>query len=288
MERFDINNVGTSKIVLNHNTISFPTRYLELYFLDYLIDNDINYIVNKDITTISYDNDKVKTLFDDLQLLQISATHAQHWYDDLSYLTFKSILIELDKDDIAILLDPMKVEDKLIDKINSFDIPFDYVFVRLNSLSPKNDNKINNNKNLAISIIDLIRQSQRCTDTLKLNWPHYLMLRQWIDINPQSEFRCFIYQNRLTAISQYHCYDKYNYINKNIIKNRIIQFYKDNYDKFIYEDCIVDLIVTNSDVTIVEFNSFASGISGSALYNWDLDSNILFNTNSNVDIRVNL
>ena len=178
MEQFDINNVGTSKIILNNNTISFPTRYLELYFLDYLDDNNIDYIINGNKTTIGNSCIDIKTVYDKLQLLQISATHAQYWYENLSDLIFKSILIELDKNDIAILLDPMKVEDQLIDKINSFDIPFDYVFVRLNSLSPKNDNaspgevpkaRINNDKNLAINIINLIRQSQRCTDTLKLD-----------------------------------------------------------------------------------------------------------------------
>lgn len=309
MEGLDINNTGKSKIVINDTILLFPERYLELYFIDYLETNKILYEINDTKVTIKCkDILSANKLYDKLQELQISITHTQHWYDDLHYLTFKSLFIELDKNDITILLDEYQDEKDLIDKINQLDIPFEYVFVRLNSVSPKDStpkvesslkrdvspNKIENNENLALNIITLIRNSKRCTDTFKLNWEHSLMIREWKNIDPNSEFRCFIYQNRLTAISQYHCYNKYNYyLSPNEVRDMICKFYKDNYVNFIYEDCIMDIIINKYKdkyvIEIVEFNSFGSGISGAALYNWERDENILFNTKSLLpDIRINL
>lgn len=292
MESLDINDVGKNKIKINDNILSFPERYLELYFVDYLEDNNVKYNINKQKVEINCNNISANKLKDKLQEIQISNTHFQYWYNELSHLTFNSILLELDKNDIIILEDKYQDESDLINKINQLNIKFEYIFVRLNSVSPKDCpiNKIKNDKNLGLNIINLIRNSKRCLDTLKIDWPHFLVIREYVNIDPQSEFRCFIYQNQLTAISQYHCYDKYNYcLSPDKVKNIIHKFYKDNYKDFIYEDCIVDIIINNNIVKIVEFNSFASGISGSSLYNWKRDKNILFNKEITFpDIRVNL
>lgn len=227
MEQLDINNIGKNKIKVNDTIISFPYRYLELYFIDYLEDNKITCEINNNKAEIKCKNNmEAIKLRDKLQEIQISTTHAQYWYNELSHLTFKSILVELNKNDIIILQDEYQDESELINKINKLNISFEYVFIRLNSVSPKDSfaNKIKNNKDLALNVINLIRNSKRCSDTLKICWPHFLMIREWINIDPQSEFRCFIYQNRLTAISQYHCYDKYKYLNPNEVRDLIYKF----------------------------------------------------------------
>lgn len=49
----------------------------------------------------------------------------------------------------------------------------------------------------------------------------------------------------------------------------------------------MDVVIENSKVKIVEFNSFGSGISGASLYNWKRDKFILYSQNEIPDIRVN-
>ena len=115
------------------------------------------------------------------------------------------------------------------------------------------------------------------------------MIRQWEHIDPAMEFRCFVYRNRLTAISQYHCYNFYKKLQgrEEEIRDTIYQFYLKIFEFLPYEDCVMDIIISSEGVKIVEFNSFGiDGMAGSALYNWQRDKAILYATEGKPDIRL--
>lgn len=286
MDRYEINTSHTRReIRVEGEHVSFPERYLELYFVDLLDELQLPYIIVGDRVLVRGN----QTLADRLQHHQISITHAQHWYPSVKEITFPSILIPLDRDTIDSLLHHDSASDhyrRLIKQMHT--CTYDEVFIRLNSVSPKPHRPSDNHfytkdKNWAERALALLLESSRTCDTLCNHlFDHYIMLRQWTPIDDWQEFRCFIYRNRLTAISQYHCYSKFKKLAGKIflIRQVIVAFYQEVYSFIPYEDCVMDVIVNGDEVTIVEFNSFgADGIAGSGLYNWEQDEDILLSTN---------
>ena len=310
-------------ILLKDDYITFPMRYLELYFADFLEDSNINYTVVDDHVRIPAcngylrdKNNQITTINKDgLYLMQISSFHAQNWYPLLpENTTFPSALIQLTKEEVNALLELKKKRDNLtvtkqgkysgdesivtvlnglIDRITTNVTLKGPVFIRLNSLSPKSPhNKVKIQTGWVIKVFDLIIDSLRTYETLSLPMDHSIMIRQWEHIDPANEFRCFIYKNRMTAISQYHCYTHFKKLQgrETDIRDTIYQFYLKIFQYLPYEDCVMDVILCpNSElgVKIVEFNSFGcDAMSGSALYNWERDKNILYATSGEPDIRL--
>jgi len=307
-------------ILLKDNYITFPTRYLELYFSDFLEDNNIEYSLVKDQVQLptcegflkTRDNKMTTLNRDDLYLLQISSFHAQHWYNLLpEKSTFPSVLVPLNKEEVNSLIELKKIRDQLVvNKIGKYDSNNEIVkilnnlidriianvtlkgpvFVRLNSLSPKSShNKVKIQTGWIPKIFDLLIDSLRTYETLSLPMEHSIMIRQWEHIDPAMEFRCFVYRNRLTAISQYHCYNFYKKLQgrEEEIRDTIYQFYLKIFEFLPYEDCVMDIIISSEGVKIVEFNSFGiDGMAGSALYNWQRDKAILYATEGKPDIRL--
>lgn len=290
MDTLDINTSHTQReILLTDSVISFPKRYLELYFVDYLEDHKITWEIRDGRVYIGGNEEMVDRLY----AVQISTTHAQHWYPLLAEkpgLTFESTLIKLNKDDLQALhqYDPKsprirELAQKI--RISGESLKCPYLFVRLNSVSPKPRRLSHNRFNVQSTdweyrVLDLLIESSRTRHTLKINLlEHYIMLRKFYPIEEWQEFRCFVYKNRLTAISQYHCYHRYKKLSGRTerIRKAIYNFYLENFAYIPYEDCVMDVVIDENDhIMIVEFNSFgADGMTGSALYNWDRDEKIL-------------
>jgi hypothetical protein len=109
-----------------------------------------------------------------------------------------------------------------------------------------------------------------------------------VNINKNLEFRVFVYNKKITAISQQFIYTKNTYIN-NIIAEKIITDIKE----FVYNNIIpnithisnftIDLsILNNNEIYFIELNSFGSEYAaGSALFHWEIDKDILYNQTSN-------
>ncbi len=116
-----------------------------------------------------------------------------------------------------------------------------------------------------------------------------LYLFPWIYINPKNEYRIFVYNNNITAISQQNIYkslDVESVIDNNIqiiidyynlkIKNSINQI------NFVYDFAILE----NNEPYFIEFNSFGKEYSsGSALFHWLIDEDLLYNSENNIYVR---
>lgn len=311
-----------------NNFIIFEMKYLQ-HVQNFLKSNEIeykneltniliplegNYLINK--------NKKItKFTADTLYHAHARAFDSQNWYFELpKNVTFKSWFVELFPEEIDLIKEMNKTEymnsqtyNILIQRIKKKmeKAKLNEYFVKLNALSPKDllsgDSYPDTKKILVsnpIEVINLLFKSGRTRETLfemkKDNIPAFIMLREFMPIPQNMEFRCFVCNNKMRAISQYHIdifeQKLQNKIYVNEIRDRIDQFYKKIKDYIIYDDCIMDLVIWDDNkknswkelgIFIIEFNSFGAGLlSGSALYNWNLDYNILYKNKGKSDIRV--
>jgi len=137
---------------------------------------------------------------------------------------------------------------------------------------------------------------------------HYIVLRKWLDSNPDMEFRCFVYRGKITAISQYHSQTFYRFTEElsRECGRKILNFWniigKDFITKTRVDSWVMDVVILNksektypdgpigsilnSDVKIIEFNGFGSHlITGSAQYCWKRDLSLIYRTDDVVTLR---
>lgn len=126
-----------------------------------------------------------------------------------------------------------------------------------------------------------------------------IYLMEWIEIHPENEFRVFVFQNKITAISQQNLYSLLLNTNTNI-PNQVFELeMKEKLDiivKYFYNTIMnkvdwinsytIDIAIVDLQAYFIELNSFGKEYSsGSALFHWLLDESILYNkfeTNENI------
>eukprot|EP01112_Ceratiomyxa_fruticulosa_P001129 TRINITY_DN1110_c0_g5_i1.p1 TRINITY_DN1110_c0_g5~~TRINITY_DN1110_c0_g5_i1.p1 ORF type:complete len:340 (+),score=68.27 TRINITY_DN1110_c0_g5_i1:60-1079(+) len=105
-----------------------------------------------------------------------------------------------------------------------------------------------------------------------------IVVREFIDIPLEGEFRGFVAHNQLNALSQYYtdCYFKHLAQNPEPVIHRIVEFFHTIIQpmNIPYEKYIMDFAVTQERVYVVEINPFGEN-TGSALYSWKDDLKIL-------------
>lgn len=134
------------------------------------------------------------------------------------------------------------------------------VFIKLNWSSPKDAfwslNKLSCSRLSDVYMLlrssdfinhDLNEPFSDCSDadeSSDSNFTYYLVVREWININPSVEFRCFVHMNQLIAISPRDCRTFYKMLldSKSELQSRIEGFYVNNiYKKFPDESFAFDV-----------------------------------------------
>ncbi len=134
--------------------------------------------------------------------------------------------------------------------------------------------------------------------TVNKNWNNHIIIREWNDqLESSMEFRCFVYQSKITAISQYNQYCKYYHLqNANTIqqiKLTIIQYWQNKIQPLLdpfpekYTNYVIDigLIGNHFDCIVVEMNPFEI-TTGTSLFDWTIDNDQLRGDGHEVEIRV--
>jgi len=110
-----------------------------------------------------------------------------------------------------------------------------------------------------------------------------MILRDWIECPQDHEFRCYVHQRQLTAISQYHCYSYFSSLQDKShilrIREAIQHYVGDVIDCFPMSSFVIDVAVQPQTYScyIIELNPFGQTMSsGSALFNWDRDFDLLY------------
>lgn len=198
------------------------------------------------------------SVFDDPTSAFISFFHAQNWYPELEKLkiTPKSKLYHLNEKDIANIIHAGVISLKLMNKIAQ-ENPGKR-FYRLNSLS----SKVREYLNLE-DAIDYMSTCDRILVTLQKPFPHYLFVREWVDLSNFVEYRCFIHDNELRGISHY----SQNTTIFNLDKKKVITFLKKAMSALtFYNDYVLDIAIHihTQDMFVVEVNGPVYGYAGSA------------------------
>lgn len=271
MDNFNINSSCHSEldpVKYTTNKTIFPKTYLE-YFIDYFSDNNIEYN--------DYDSNNycVESIIDRniLYMCVNSCYTIDNYIEDIPTIqTYISDI--LSESDISTLL--MKKIPKLLyefwNECGDKCIDNKYFF-RLNICSPKDigDCIVNS----PTQIVDMIYRSDRLQYFLKN--PFFkirIVLRKVISPFP-TEYRLFVNDLKLRAISQND--NSIEKEDKSIVYNEIVDFYKTMKSKLPYLHTIIDIIKYNGEWIVLELNPFgAENYSGSGLFNWLYDYNILY------------
>lgn len=200
--------------------------------------------------------------------MTIEQYYFNEWYYDIEDRTIKSEIFDINND-------------------KEYNVP---KFMRTEIMSPKDIFDVYYIENKFISTVDFkfwMEKSPRCKNS------KYMVVRDYMELNPMLEFRCFFFNSRVRAISQYN--DSYDCDNSVFdiqfeIRDKICNFIHNSYIP--YRNAIIDVYcdirsTSNNEIFIIEMNHFGSHLPvGSCLYDWDRDKNIIFSNRKVADIRL--
>nr|ACI90369.1 cell division cycle protein 123-like protein [Philodina roseola] len=202
-------------------------------------------------------------------------------------------------------------EDSVSDFSSSLLDEFDAVFPKLNWSSPKDarwvvvDNRLKCTNLAEIFLLlkssdfithDLSEPFKFCHDDrpdLLPTIPYVLVLRKWSALQPAKEFRCFVKNNRIIAISQRDCENFYSHIGSAAeeIRTNLCEFFTEKIQKkFFSSDFIVDIYRKDADrLYIIDFNPWGP-MTDALLFGWaelmDLAAEVKWQREEkNVDFR---
>jgi len=150
---------------------------------------------------------------------------------------------------------------------------------------------------LALDCRKLEEQDEKC----ETSWSTQVCIRAWNDkVRDELEFRCFVYQNRLTAISQYnhYCLLDFGDLNEDVIRDRVVAFWSRVKHLISAQDYIMDVAFVDPSAKeskpggdekgpteiLIELNPYKTTTGGS-MYCWKLDDKLLKDGNS-IDVRL--
>lgn len=233
---------------------------------------------------------------------EIVKTHYTKWihlipHDD-------HIIIRLTKYEQQVLRDACEVgiiahrmsklhEEELVEiseRVDNFISGNEPYFLRIDACSPK-DCPYDGPVFSGLDIVKRISTSWRCHNSLKYDDEINIILKPWrSEIDIGREFRVFVCNKRVTAISQYDSYNNHGWEQDKDMIHDIVYKTISLYDNtnYFYDNCVMDIYVNvQNDVELIEFNSFGMEMaSGSALFEWVKDRNQLYGLTDYIEVRI--
>lgn len=191
-----------------------------------------------------------------------------------------------------------KIPESLIDEFNEVVhylennkiVSNNGIFVRLNSYSPK-DGKYGTNLLMNwYNVVEQLCTSKRVFYDMKRDNCLLYCFEYNNDWKNGIEFRVYIVDNEIRAISQYDFYHQIdNNYNWNDVCDKIQNFCHDiiqhdqNHDNIIKGTLVIDVVIYDDIIELIEFNSLQR--CGSCLFDWKKDINI-FLGNEEPEFRI--
>lgn len=214
--------------------------------------------------------------------------------------SMKSLLVNNGNDAMSLLLTSRRIFDDLQCVINIDKFPFKYLYFEKIMHRYRN---INDNMNIVE-----FKSNENIKDNFSICDVKIAIRKFETDLKMDHEFRCFVYNGQMTAISQYNHYCYFSYLNENKnklneYKNCIIKYWSNKikpvikHDKYVIDIAILDKCDQNLtrygndcdskyDCVVIELNPFVD-TTGSCLFDWKKDENILKQYNAiNVELRI--
>jgi len=137
--------------------------------------------------------------------------------------------------------------------------------------------------------LKLLTTSSRISEDLNkiLPFPRELfqckiIVREWLKElpeTPQGEFRAFVHNNNLNALTQYYSFCYFEELSKNKLEyqKKILDFFESIKIHFAeHSSYVIDFFVTGDSIYIIEINPFHSG-AGAALFSWKENRELFLN-----------
>lgn len=157
------------------------------------------------------------------------------------------------------------------------------VFMKLTDCSGKHSRKLTPKFSLLQIIEEIVNNKDLIQNLLRYKQRSCVFLTPWnCNITKANEFRVIIINGVVTGISQQQCY-KYVGLSKETIKKHaesILALYERKRKNIPYHSCVLDVWVSSGDKAyLIEINPGEMwGPSGSALFNWKVDKDKLYQT----------
>jgi D123 protein len=124
--------------------------------------------------------------------------------------------------------------------------------------------------------IERLTTSERIYDDLieceNFNFVPNIVVRKWVEIPEWAEFRGFVNDGKLMAISQYFYYCYFQHIEENHldIEKKILEYFEKIKLDIPLKSYIIDFALTDKGLLILEFNPFFFG-TDACLFSWRID-----------------
>jgi hypothetical protein len=146
-----------------------------------------------------------------------------------------------------------------------------------------------------MQVFDIMALSSRAVSDIKRaldyaadqEWSLKLIVREFVTIPLEGEYRGFVHNRQLNALSQYYA-DAYFWrlpLQRDDISRRVLAFFESMKASITLDSYIIDFAVTDDKVCIVELNPFTEQ-TGSCLFDWKKDKHII--ENGPFELRVNM
>ena len=222
-------------------------------------------------------------------------TWIENWSPGLSKLSYPHIGIQLDECEAHSLgrlngvhshcFNPSlethleSLEEKLNKAIAHFPKG---AFIRLGSRSPKDTHKgiitrckaMDGKQAIQLLTSGSARVSYDLRVAIKANYPPWVFIRQWQEISPDREFRCFMQHHQLIGVSQYFhktCFPRLSLeLRREALSHTLWEFFP-LFSKYCHlADVVFDVEISvdyNPKVTLIEINPF-NELTDPCLYSW--------------------
>jgi hypothetical protein len=159
-------------------------------------------------------------------------------------------------------------------------------FVKLSTKSSKNDSTLRGVDTVE-DILDIITSSPAL---YKYEWqrqtkPTYIILKPWNSlINSYTEFRLFVWANKVTAATQQCWYIQVDHSQEYIdTVINVINDYK--HSQKLPPNCVLDVVILeDAKIIIIELNPWIS--SGGGLFDWTVDYKVLYGLEGDAELRL--
>ncbi len=132
-----------------------------------------------------------------------------------------------------------------------------------------------------------------CHDASKDDeWSTSIILREWEpQLQQDHEFRVFVYEDKVTAISQYNHWCAYDSLNqlpssdREMIIDKLSTFSRKMHPFINQRNYILDLAIVGDDVKVIELNPF-DDTTGACMFSWAQDKRILYGNDGSVAFKI--
>jgi hypothetical protein len=232
----------------------------------------------------------------------LDLTGCSKWID---YLHSIYHVVELDAKDCKVILKagksgvitqrlPLMYEDEIMEVTSKIQIPYVKCFARMERCSLKDGCLGAGPFFSSKDIVSGLCTSFRCyKQMLKNREKEKLFILPWNDmIQERDEFRVFVCDKRITAISQYNIHEDYGLKHTDLFKLAkiiidLVKYKVINIINSLPPSFTVDVFISDidnlSNNMIIEVNSFGKELAaGSCLFNWTKDHAQLYGKNSDI------